>query len=126
MSQAELQAQMDKVNRKFEDMAVRGDMSEIGQIYSEDARILPPGGEMVTGLDHIRAFWEQALQTMSIKAVKLKTVEVQPLGEAAVEIGRAELETAQGTYPAVVKYVVVWKQERGAWKWSVDIWNGVG
>jgi len=56
--------------------------------------------------------------------VKLETLDFQPLGDTGVEIGRATLVfRAAGSSPAVMKYVVVWKREDGAWKWDVDIWN---
>ena len=39
-----------------------------------------------------------------------------------IELRRADLALGGGQEVAV-KYVVYWKQEDGAWKWHVDIWN---
>jgi len=37
------------------------------------------------------------------------------------EVGRAVLTL--GGQQAAAKYVVVWRQEDGRWRWHVDIWN---
>jgi hypothetical protein len=58
---------------------------------------------------------------MGLTAAKLTTVNAESAGDDIVEIGRADL-TANGQI-VTVKYVVHWKQEDGAWKWNVDIWN---
>jgi ketosteroid isomerase-like protein len=50
-------------------------------------------------------------------------VEVEYIADTAIEIGRATLTTKSAVVE--VKYVVVWKQEDGTWKWHVDIWNPV-
>ena len=43
-------------------------------------------------------------------------------GDGVFEVGRADLILGDGQ-KATVKYVVMWKQEDGDWKWDVDIWN---
>lgn len=111
------------VNQKFEEAAGRRDFSSLGEVYTKGARILPPGAEMIEGLEHIQAFWQQAVEAMGVKTVELSTVSLDVTGDAAVEIGRAELATEHPSSPTTVKYVVIWKKEDGAWKWDVDIWN---
>ncbi|MGH9786529.1 MAG: DUF4440 domain-containing protein, partial [Terriglobia bacterium] len=59
---------------------------------------------------------------LGLKSVKLTTVDAESLGDSVVEIGRADLGLSGGQ-TLTVKYVVVWKQEAGQWKWHVDIWN---
>ncbi len=112
-------------NRIFEqEFVVNGDVNVLDRVYTADARILPPGTEMISGLDNIKAFWKGALAAMNVRAVKLETVDFETHGDTGIEIGRATLEFAgTATPPATVKYVVIWKQEDGAWKWHVDVWN---
>jgi hypothetical protein len=59
---------------------------------------------------------------MSVKSVKLSTVEAEQTENGIVEIGRAILES-DGGQETHMKYVVYWKQEDGRWKWNTDIWN---
>jgi len=101
----------------------KGDFGALKNVYTGDARILPPGAEMITGRERIQAFWQETASALGVKWVKLQTIEAEVLGDTAIEIGRAELGTAHPASPMVLKYVVVWKCEGEAWKWHVDIWN---
>lgn len=123
MSPDNLSQAMRETNRIFEEQVVgNGDFSALERVYTNDARVLPPGAEMVTGRANIQAFWKQAAVDLGAKAVTLRSVSVEQAGDRAIEIGRAEL---QGATPLTVKYVVVWKREDGFWKWDIDIWNPV-
>ncbi len=111
-------------NRLFEEEVVaRRNVAALDSIYTRDAAILPPGGEMITGLDNIKSFWTGAIAALDVSSAKLETVSFQPLGDGGYEIGRAVLNFTSGAPSLHVKYVVVWKKEDGAWKWHVDIWN---
>ena len=116
-----------KTNRIFEqDVVGKHDIDALDRVYTLDARILPPGAEMVSGRQNIKSFWRTAIATMGVKAVTLQTVDFETVGDKGFEIGRARLEfAAAGTPPVDVKYVVLWKRENGDWKWHVDIWNPV-
>jgi ketosteroid isomerase-like protein len=59
---------------------------------------------------------------MGVSSGSLQSVEAETIGDTIIEIGRAELVMTGGVL-ATVKYVVVWKQEDGRWKWHIDIWN---
>ena len=110
-------------NQRFEELFNQGDAAAAARaVYSRDARVLPPGAAMVQGRDSIAEFWTAAAQQMGIRRVELTTIDLQPVGEQAIEIGRARLTLGSGD-EATAKYVVVWKQEDGRWRWDVDIWN---
>ena len=69
-----------------------GDAAAVAALYTEDAIILPPGGEMMKGRSAIQAFWKGAAEQFDNG--KLTTVEVKPLGnEAAREIGTFSFRT---------------------------------
>ena len=109
---------MKQTNQIFEDIIARGDFARLDRIYTRDAQILPPGSEMMEGLEAIRAFWKGA----GLKSAQLRPMEVQVLGETASEVAEGTITTAEGT-SVPIKYVVLWKQEDGVWKWHRDIWN---
>ena len=116
---------IDETHRRFEDAFNRGDAAGAArQLYTRDARILPPGAAMVDGRDGIAEYWAAAAAApqMGVRRVELATLDLQPLGDWAYTIGRATLSLAGGRR-ATPKYVVVWKQEDGAWRRHVDIWN---
>ena len=97
------------------------DFHLIGDVYTEGAVILPPGANAITGIENIIQFWELACQSLGVKACRLKTVEMQVSGDTAYEQGRAQLEGTTGVMEA--KYIVVWLQRNGEWRWHRDIWN---
>jgi ketosteroid isomerase-like protein len=112
-----------ETNRIFEEEVVlKGNYDALDRVYTADARILPPGADMIAGREAIKGFWKAAIAAMNVASGKLETVDAQAAGNVIYEIGRAELLTKDGS-TAHVKYVVIWKKEDGAWKWHIDIWN---
>src|SRR5215813_6793540 len=98
----------------------------LDNIYTANARILPPGAPMIAGRAAIKDFWTAMVQSASARSAVLESVDVMPAGDGAVEIGRAVLTIepeGQAASQMDVKYVVYWKPEDGRWKWHVDIWN---
>jgi ketosteroid isomerase-like protein len=97
----------------------------LDRIYTSDARILPPGAPMISGHESIKTFWSGLAASLNVKSARLTSIEVIPAGDGIVEIGEASIEAELQGQPAVIegKYVVYWRQENGAWKWHVDIWN---
>jgi ketosteroid isomerase-like protein len=101
----------------------------LDDIYTSEARILPPGAPMIAGREQIKKFWSDFIQSSNAKSAVLSSVQVIPAGEGLVEIGRATITIqpeAQTAVEVEVKYVVFWRQENGQWKWDVDIWNQNG
>ena len=118
-----IQAEMQKVNALFGEVVVKGrNFAALDQIYTVDARILPPGADLIEGREKIKAFWKGAVAGMGVQDVKLVIVDAHPAGDSVIEVGRAQLFLAEGK-SVEVKYVVEWKQVGGAWKWHTDIWN---
>ena len=115
-------------NRNFMDAFRRGDAAGIAELYTSEAKLLPPDSQMMSGREAIQSFWQGAMD-MGIKEAELETVEVEAEGNLACEIGRFSLtvqpEGGEGT-TLTGKYVVVWKNQGGTWKLHADIWNTNG
>ena len=94
----------------------------LDQVYTSDARILPPGAPMIAGREAIKEFWKNVVLGADAKSAVLTSIDVMPAGDDVVEIGSAVLTLGSGA-GMVGKYVVYWRQEDGRWKWHVDIWN---
>lgn len=111
-------------NRRFEERFNAGEVEAAARgVYTANARVLPPGAPAVQGRDSIVEFWKAAATALGIAEVKLTTLELQGAGDTAYEVGRADLRVGGGAQEATGKYVVIWKQEDGQWRWDVDIWN---
>lgn len=94
----------------------------MGDLYTGDAKILPPGGDTISGKTAIGAFWKGAYE-LGIKRAKLETVEAEPAGDQIIEVGNFTLYGADESELDKGKYVVIWRQEAGEWKLHRDIWN---
>ncbi len=126
MDIAQVRKAITKGNLKFGEAVRQHNGAAIGALYTDDAVILPPNGEMIRGKQAITAFWTGGLE-MGIKEAVLTTVEVHGMGDLACEIGTYALKIQPAEHPVIEdsgKYVVLWKkQPNGAWKLHVDIWN---
>jgi uncharacterized protein (TIGR02246 family) len=124
---AAIKLAMASTNQLFHDEVFgRRNLAALDDIYTKDARILPPGAPMIAGREAIKAFWGNVIESLNATSAELTSVDVMPAGDGLVEIGRATLMAAPQGQPAAqmdVKYVVYWRQEDGRWKWHVDIWN---
>jgi ketosteroid isomerase-like protein len=115
-------AAMREVNRTFdEEVCGKKNFDALSRVYTQDASILPPGADVITGLENIRQFWKSACEGLRITHCRLQPFEVEVLGEVGYEVARGEVGTESGPVP--IKYIVVWKKDGGQWKWHRDIWN---
>jgi ketosteroid isomerase-like protein len=118
----DVQREIAEADRAFCEAVSSGDVERAAEnIYTRDATILPPGANMVQGRQDIIEFWKAAASQMSLEAIDLRTIKLTKAGEFLHQIGRATLTL--GGQQVDGKYVVIWKQEDGRWKWHVDIWN---
>lgn len=116
-------AAMRQTNELFAaEVVAKGNVAVLDRIYTAEARILPPGSPMIAGREQIKSFWQQAVAAMGVQGANLLSDYVAAAGDGVLEIGHADLALVNGK-SASVKYVVHWKQEHGAWKWNIDIWN---
>jgi ketosteroid isomerase-like protein len=124
---ASIKVGMAKTNDLFNiEIFGKRNFDALDQIYTSDARILPPGAPMISGRQGIKRFWSDLVQSANAKSAVLASLDVMPAGEGVVEIGHATLRVeppGQSAAQMELKYVVFWRQEDGRWKWHVDIWN---
>jgi uncharacterized protein (TIGR02246 family) len=120
---AQDKATIERLNESFIAALRKGDVAAVGQMYAEDAYLLPAGAEMVKGRAAIQAFWTKAAE--GIIDFKLTPVDVKALGiDAAREVGAFTLTTKDRPPQEVTgKYVVIWQKVGGEWKLATDIWN---
>ena len=100
----------------------RKDAAGMAELYTEDGQLMPPNSDFVTGKLGIQAVW-QSVMDMGIKEAKLEIVELEDLGDTAVEVGKYKMFVEGGQAADSGKYIVIWKKEAGQWKLHRDIWN---
>ena len=114
------------INRQIVDALRRGDAAAFAALYTDDARLLPPNSPTLTDRQAIEAFWQGVID-LGISDVTLDTVQIEELGDTAIEVGTYTLDIQPPGGDAakdVGKYVIIWKRQAdGAWKLAVDIFN---
>jgi len=118
----DIRAQIESANLDFMRAFKSGDAGAVAACYTADAQLLPANSDFVRGTAAIREFWQRMLE-MGIKNAALETVEVTALDDTAIEIGRYRIFVADDTLVDQGKYLVVWRNDNGAWKLHRDIWT---
>jgi uncharacterized protein (TIGR02246 family) len=111
---------------KYSEAIREGKVADVSDVYTDDATMLPPDGEMIKGKQAIEELYKKLLQ-MGMKEIVLTTIELGGSGDTAYEIGKTNVRIQPEGQAAVIdstKYLVIWKrQSTGTWKVHVDIWN---
>jgi uncharacterized protein (TIGR02246 family) len=119
---SDIRAQIEAANVQFVNAFKRGDATALAGLYTSGAQLLPANSDFVRGTAAIRAFWQNVIN-MGLKGASLETVDVEGHGDTAIETGRYRLLAAGDVVADQGKYIVVWKNDNGAWKLHRDIWT---
>ena len=109
-------------NKGFLESFNNGDAKGVAMKYVENAKLLPPNSDVITGLDGIETFWKGAMD-MGLKKAELETVKAEGFGGTAIEEGRYKLFLENGQIADQGKFIVIWRNVNGTCKMDLDIWN---
>lgn len=106
----------------------RGDLEATASAYAEDARLLAPSAEVLSGRSSILRFWQAGVEA-GVDAIDLVAheVEVEAGGDVAYEIGRYVLSLRPPDGPAVTdrgRYLLVYRRGTdGSWRRAVETFS---
>jgi ketosteroid isomerase-like protein len=100
----------------------QADAAMAASLYEPGARLLPPGGPVITGEDAVREFFQRRFDGGSDGGV-LETVHVDEYGDVAVEEGRYGRRAGEELLDSGKYLCVFRRQPGGGWRWSIDMWN---
>jgi uncharacterized protein (TIGR02246 family) len=141
MGDGQLSTMVEELNNKFIDAFKTRDFAAVAGMFTDDAVMLPPRRNIVTGRGNIESFWSQAAR---IKELKFDSASVTAIGsDVAREIGTLRMRVEPGRRRRVSqgegetgsanagpqsreiagKYVFVWRKIDGQWKLETSIWN---
>lgn len=121
MSQ-EIREAIEAANEVFVETFGKGDAAGLAALYTEGGQLLPPNAGFQTGRQALQTFWQGAIDA-GLEEAKLETLEVEPHGDTAIEVGKYTLYVGGGQEADAGKYIVVWKREGGKWRLHRDIFN---
>jgi uncharacterized protein (TIGR02246 family) len=100
-----------------------GDAAVVASLYTPDAQLLPANSDVIAGTEAIAGFWSSVMSS-GVADARLDTMNVDALGDLAVETGRYTMYGADGGAVDDGKYLVAWHRDgSGAWKIHRDIWT---
>ena len=123
---AQVQKSIEEACVKYGEAIREANVADVASVYTFDATIIPPDGEMIKGKQAIEEFYKKLFQ-IGMKEGVLTTIEVGGSGDTAYEIGKSKVliqPEGQAAIQDSTRYLVIWKhQADGTWKVHVDIWN---
>ena len=119
----DLRTQLAKLDQAWQTAYNAGDAAAVAALYTEDAKVIPPGHAAVSGRAAIQAFFAEDIATAQGAKNALTTEEAFGGGDVAIAVGGWVATKADGTHADHGMYVTVYKQVDGGWKIYRDTWN---
>jgi uncharacterized protein (TIGR02246 family) len=105
----------------------KGDAKALAGLLTEDARLLAPGMEDVSGRQAIEAAAAQMFQSLTVEDFTIESSELAVHGDSAVELSTYSetLRPKDGPAASVKgRYLIVWRRDRtGRWKVHRNMFN---
>lgn len=119
----DLRREIDSLNRAMEQAFATRDMLAVARFYADDAKLMGPRGNDVTGREAIDRYWAGI---RNAKSWKLEVLEVGGDRNTAYQVGRSTLVTggSGGDRVSTSRFVVIWKrQPDGQFKMTLDFYH---
>lgn len=103
------------------DALARRDVAGAAQLYADDAILLSPAAELISGRSEIEAYWGAGL-ALGLAQVELTALELRVAADTAIEVGRYLLGLDGASDGG--KYCALHRRDGdGAWRRVVDVFN---
>lgn len=98
------------------------DAAGIAALYTEDAQLLPPGAEVISGRAAIQEYIAKTNPPGS-PTLEFATIETLVFGGYAHRQGSFRVKGPDSAAPETGKYVELWKKVDGKWLIHRDMWS---
>ena len=119
--EADLRAQIEKVDKAWEKANNAGDAAALTALYTKDAVVMPPGADPVSGTKAIQAMFTADVAQGAQMALTQK--DVTGFGDYALETGSFVATAKDGKHLDHGSFMTFLKKEGGSWKIYRDTWN---
>ncbi len=135
-------AMIEGLNKQFVEAFKTRDFSAVANMFTEDAVMLPPRRNIITGKSKIQSFWARSKRLHELKfdtdsVTTLGNDVVREIGTLRMLVGQSRLgrggeesgdtssDQADRGQPREIlgKYVFVWRKVGGDWRLETSIWN---
>jgi ketosteroid isomerase-like protein len=115
---------LERFMREWKQLFDDGDYRRMAAFYTDDALLIAQQHETVIGRPAAEKFWRLACAGIQVAGLR-RTVHldaVESAGHVAYLRGQVRLQLAGASDVIAVRYVTVWRRERGGvWRIAVDI-----
>jgi uncharacterized protein (TIGR02246 family) len=125
----DIRAASARVYRDFSAASRRRDAQALAQLYSADARLMPPNGDVIEGNAAVLAFYCQLMATTKHTDLKYELLDIGAFGDTGFEAGRFTFPVKKpdgSTFLQGCKHLLVYKLVAGVWKVHIDMWSDSG
>jgi uncharacterized protein (TIGR02246 family) len=119
--EADLRAQIEKVDKAWEKANNAGDAAALTALYTKDAVVMPPGADPVSGTKAIQAMFTADVAQGAQMALTQK--DVTGFGDYALETGSFVATSKDGKHLDHGSFMTFLKKEGRSWKIYRDTWN---
>ncbi len=109
-------------NSRFTKAHVAGDNAVINNMFTEDAKVLPPESQPVIGRSAIAKLTKQYIE-YGITEFREESTDFYGGGDILIDQGNYLMVYGKDKTRETGKYVNIWKKEGGTWKIYSNIWN---
>ncbi|GEL00731.1 YybH family protein [Acidomonas methanolica] len=117
------EAAVKAVTEQFAADLARGDLKAISRLYTDDAKLLPPNAEAISGRPAILAYFENTLRPDLVGGAKFDHYEIYGGGNAATSISQMVLLDGKNHVIEHGKQTIVLLKQDGKWKIHRDMWS---
>ena len=117
----DLRAQIAKMDQAWQTTYNAGDAAALTALYTQDAKLMPPGVEPASGSAAIKAFFTTDIAGGAKNTLTLG--DVVGFGDFALETGGWVATAADGKHLDHGTFMTFYKKVDGAWKIYRDTWN---
>lgn len=114
-------AEVTKAAEAFATAFSANDGAAVAAAYTDDAVVMPPGGEFVKGRAAIDEVFAETNPTGMTLDLQIKDLEMA--GDLVIETGGWSMTGPDGAHMDHGKYLAVWTKTDHGWKMVRDIWN---
>jgi uncharacterized protein (TIGR02246 family) len=119
--EADLRAQIEKMDRAWEKAYNAGDAAALTALYTKDAKVMAPGAEVASGTSAIQKLFAADV-AHGVKNT-LTMGDVVGFGDYALETGTFVATSAEGKHLDHGSFMTLLRKVDGGWKIHRDTWN---
>ena len=108
-------------HKRFESAWNMHDAKELAQVYTADAKLMPPNAPLIVGRDNIEAFWKARFDA-GVNHIETKSIMLEMSGDKATDFRSFIAKVKDATVSGKSNYL--WSRNAdGSWSIAADIWN---